>query len=195
MSNEETTDQACEETNGQESVAEEVVVEKFTDEEIIELISSLDEKPATAMEQLRVERDQAREDRLRALAEVSNNQRRAMENERRVEQASRASLIRRILPVLDQFDMAASQDSESVTTEQLVEGFKIAGNELLKILTDQGVERLEPEIGEAFDPMKHEAMLRQESDEVETDHIVMVMQAGYMMGDQVIRPAKVAVAS
>lgn len=195
MSNEETTDQACEETNGQESIAEEVVVEKFSDDDIIELISSLDEKPAMAMEQLRVERDQAREDRLRALAEVSNNQRRAMENERRVEQASRASLIRRILPVLDQFDMAASQDSGSVTTEQLVEGFKIAGNELLKILTDQGVERLEPEIGEPFDPMKHEAMLRQESDEVETDHIVMVMQAGYMMGDQVIRPAKVSVAS
>ena len=31
-----------------------------------------------------------------------------------------------------------------------------------------------------FDPMKHEAMLRQESDEIDTDHIVMVMQAGYM---------------
>ena len=50
MSNEEITDQACEETNGQESVVEEVVVEKFTDEDIIELISSLEEKPATAME-------------------------------------------------------------------------------------------------------------------------------------------------
>ncbi|MBG84420.1 MAG: nucleotide exchange factor GrpE [Phycisphaerae bacterium] len=195
MSNEETTDQAFEETNGQESVAEEVVVEKFSDEDILEMISSLDENSAAAMEQLRVERDQAREDRLRALAEVSNNQRRAMENERRVEQASRASLIRRILPVLDQFDMAASQDPDSVTTDQLVEGFQIAGNELLKILTDQGVERLSPEIGDVFDPMKHEAMLRQESDEVETDHIVMVMQAGYTIGDQVIRPAKVAVAS
>lgn len=195
MSNEEITNPAFEETNGQESVGEEVVVENLSDEDITELISSLDEKVAMAMEQLRVERDQSREDRLRALAEVSNNQRRATENERRVEQASRVSIIRRILPVLDQFDMAASQDPDSVTTEQLVEGFQIAGNELLKIFTDQGVERIEPVIGDVFDPMKHEAMLRQESEDVETDHIVMIMQAGYMMADQVIRPAKVAVAS
>ncbi len=195
MSNEEITNPAFEETNGQESVGEEVVVENLSDEDITELISSLDEKVAMAMEQLRVERDQSREDRLRALAEVSNNQRRATENERRVEQASRVSIIRRILPVLDQFDMAASQDPDSVTTEQLVEGFQIAGNELLKIFTDQGVERIEPVIGDVFDPMKHEAMLRQESEDVETDHIVMIMQAGYMMADQVIRPAKGAVAS
>ena len=158
-------------------------------------MESMDDASVMAMEQMMVERDQAREDRLRALAEVSNNQRRAIENERRVEQSSRTSLIRHILPVLDQFDMAASQDPDAVTTDQLVEGFKIAGNELLKILTDQGVERIEPEIGDVFDPMKHEAMLRQQSDSVEADHIVMIMQAGYVMGDQVIRPAKVAVAS
>ncbi|MDG2094488.1 MAG: nucleotide exchange factor GrpE [Phycisphaerales bacterium] len=193
MSNEQTTNESGDDVNGQESVVEEVVLKKFSDEDITEVISSSDETSAAVMEQLRIEREQAREDRLRALAEVSNNQRRASENERRVELASRVSLIRRILPVLDQFDMAASQDS--ITTEQLVEGFKIAGNELLKILTDQGVVRLEPAIGDVFDPMKHEAMLRQESDEIEADHIVMIMQAGYMIGDQVIRPAKVAVAS
>ena len=193
MSNEQTTNEPGDDVNGQESVAEEVVLKKFSDDDITEVISSSDDTSAAVMEQLRIEREQAREDRLRALAEVSNNQRRASENERRVELASRVSLIRRILPVLDQFDMAASQDS--ITTEQLVEGFRIAGNELLKILTDQGVVRLEPAIGDVFDPMKHEAMLRQESDEIETDHIVMIMQAGYMIGDQVIRPAKVAVAS
>ena len=195
MSNENTTNEPSEDIKGQEPVAEEATLKVFSDEDINDLIASADENSAAAMEQLRIEREQAREDRLRALAEVSNNQRRASENERRVEQASRTSLIRRILPVLDQFDMAASQDPESVTTEQLVEGFQIAGNELLKILTDQGVERVEPAIGDVFDPMKHEAMLRQESEEIDTDHIVMVMQAGYMMGDQVIRPAKVAVAS
>ena len=193
MSNEQTTNEPGDDVNGQESVAEEVVLKKFSDDDITEVISSSDDTSAAVMEQLRIEREQAREDRLRALAEVSNNQRRASENERRVELASRVSLIRRILPVLDQFDMAASQDS--ITTEQLVEGFRIAGNELLKILTDQGVVRLEPAIGDVFDPMKHEAMLRQESDEIEADHIVMIMQAGYMIGDQVIRPAKVAVAS
>ena len=107
MSNENPTNEQTEDINGQESVAEEVTLKVLTDEDIDELIASADEKSAAAMEQLRIEREQAREDRLRALAEVSNNQRRASENERRVEQASRTSLIRRILPVLDQFDMAA----------------------------------------------------------------------------------------
>ena len=162
---------------------------------LIELADTTEGQLGQALRQLFEElADAAREDRLRALAEVSNNQRRAAENERRVELASRARVYRGVIPVLDQMEMALDQDLETVSPQQLAEGVRIARDELAKVMAEQGVERIEPAIGEVFDPVRHEAMLRQEAEGVESNHIVMVMQSGYRMGEQVLRPAKVAVA-
>ncbi|MCH2132669.1 MAG: nucleotide exchange factor GrpE [Phycisphaerales bacterium] len=166
----------------------------LADDVLIELAEDADGRVGDALRQVLVERDQAREDRLRALAEVRNNQRRAVENERRIERASRAGAYRGVLPVLDQLDMALSQELETISIDQLAEGVRIARDEMAKTLADQGVDRIYPEVGSPFDPVRHEAMLRQEAEGIESDHIVMVMQPGYAMGDQVLRPAKVAVA-
>ena len=92
-------------------------------------------------------------------------------------------------------DMALDQDLEAISVRQLADGVRIARDELSKILSDQGVSRIDPVVGEAFDPVRHEAMLRQEADDIESDHIVMVMQPGYAMGERVLRPAKVTVAT
>ena len=168
--------------------------EPLTEEMLIELADTTEGQLGQALRQLFEELAAAREDRLRALAEVSNNQRRAAENERRVEQASRARVYRGVIPVLDQMEMALDQDLETVSPQQLADGVRIARDELAKVMAEQGVERIEPAIGEVFDPVRHEAMLRQEADGVESNHIVMIMQSGYRMGEQVLRPAKVAVA-
>ena len=150
----------------------------MSDESIAELADTVEGEIGEAFRQVLVERDRAREDRLRALAEVSNNQRRAVENERRIELGSRAAIMRRILPVLDQVDMALAQDFETVSTDQLAEGIRIAGDELVKMLTEHGVERIDPEPGEVFDPIRHEAILRQAADGVDSNHIVQIMQPG-----------------
>ena len=168
--------------------------EPLTDEVLIELAETTEGDLGQALRQLIEERAVAREDRLRALAEVSNNQRRAAVNERRVEQASRARVYRGVIPVVDQMEMALDQDLEAVSPQQLADGVRIARDELAKVMAEQGVERIEPAIGDVFDPVRHEAMLRQEAEGVESNHIVMIMQSGYMMGEQVLRPAKVAIA-
>ena len=63
-----------------------------------------------------------------------------------------ANAFRVMLPVLDQLQMAAQQDVESVTGEQILEGVRIAGGRLLKILCDHGVSVIEPEPGDEFEP-------------------------------------------
>jgi len=132
--------------------------------------------------------------RLRALADLANNQRRASENEVRVSRAAVAGAIRSLLTVSDQIDMALGQDLEGMTAEQFAHGVQLASDEFTKVLGDLGVERIEPEVGDEFDPQRHEAMLQQPADGIESGHISLLMQPGFATEHSVLRPAKVAVA-
>ncbi|MCH2139490.1 MAG: nucleotide exchange factor GrpE [Phycisphaerales bacterium] len=136
----------------------------------------------------------ARDDRLRALAELSNNQRRAVENEVRVSRAAVAGALRSLLTVSDQLDLALGQDVSAISAEQLAEGVQLAREEFMRVLAELGVERIDPEIGEEFDPQRHEAMLQQPADGIAPGHITMVMQPGFATEHHVLRAAKVAVA-
>ncbi|MCH6551253.1 MAG: nucleotide exchange factor GrpE [Planctomycetes bacterium] len=106
-----------------------------------------------------------------------------------------AQVIRSVLGVLDHFDLALNQDHTRIDVEQLVGGVRIVRDELLKALQTHGVERVEPAVGDEFDPNRHEAMMRQPSDDAAPNTIVSVLSPGYTMGDLVLRPAKVAVAA
>ncbi len=147
------------------------------------------------LEQVMLERDDALAARQRALADLVNFQRRAEANEHRAVQTGAARVVRSILAVLDHFDLALDQDPEQLSVEQLIGGVRIVHDDLLKALQSQGVERIEPLIGDEFDPNRHEAVMRQPSDEAAPNTIVSVLSPGYTMGDLVLRPAKVAVAA
>lgn len=142
-------------------------------------------------DQLRAELDAAQEARLRALADFKNFQRRSIENEGRAHRSGIAGVVRAILPALEQFAMAI----EHAEDDAVVEGFVMARDELLRGLAELGVVAIAPEPGEPFDPTLHEAMLRQPSDEIEENHVVSVLQGGWRLEDQVIQPAKIAVAA
>ena len=81
------------------------------------------------------------------------------------------------------------------TTLVLISGKIGPANVLLKALQGQGVARIEPLFGDEFDPNRHEAIMRQPSDEAAPNTIVSVLSPGYTLGDLVLRPAKVAVAA
>lgn len=155
----------------------------------------LSEEAAEFVREIEQERDDAIEARKRALADFQNFQRRASENERRALEEGTTRVVRSILPVLDHFDLALSQGKEPMTVDQLVGGVKMVRDELDKTLQSHGVQRIAPDAGDEFDPQRHEAMMHEPSDEHETGRIVQVYQTGYAMGDRVLRPAKVAVAS
>jgi molecular chaperone GrpE len=109
-----------------------------------------------------------------------------------VRERATEDLIERLLGVRDDFDRALEADEKDDTgTEDLREGVEMIRDKLDGILCDEGVERVETE---EFDPEKHQAMMRVESEEHDGGEIVDVYEPGYRMADRVVRPAKVTVA-
>jgi molecular chaperone GrpE len=74
----------------------------------------------------------------------------------------------------------------------LIEGVELTERELMKVLEKHGVKKFSPE-GEKFDPNMHEAMYEVPTQDLPAGHVAQVMQAGYMLGERVLRPAMVGV--
>ena len=162
-----------------------------TSEEHVETNEEQVEEPISELGQLKLDVEEATEAKLRALADFKNFQRRSVENETRATNSGKAQVVRSILPAIEQMNMAIEHASD----DAIAQGFRMALESLLQGLAECGVASIEPEVGDVFDPQLHEALLRQESEDVETDHIVMVMQSGFQLGDIVVSPAKVAVSA
>jgi molecular chaperone GrpE len=136
---------------------------------------------------------------LRTLAEMENLRRRT---EREVADARAyaiSSFARDILAVADNMDRALQAlDSElrekaDAAVKGLLDGVELTERELHKALEKHGVRRFEP-AGQRFDPNVHQAMYEVPDPSVPSGQVVQVIQAGYMIGDRVLRPAMVAVA-
>ena len=178
----------------QDETSEDAEPARLTPDEIEEVIEDGDELTRRCVEQLLEDCNAAAESRQRALADFKNFQRRATEQEQRMHLIVSAGVLRSVLPVLDQLDMALQQDPDQVGSDQILSGLQIVRDELDKVLGEQGVDRIEPVPGDEFDPTRHEAMLKQEADGVESGRITSLLQVGYQKSDQVLRAAKVAVA-
>jgi molecular chaperone GrpE len=136
---------------------------------------------------------------LRTLAEMENLRKRT---EREVADARLygiASFAREVLAVADNMHRALEaigpdlREHADPKMKGLIEGVELTERELLKALEKQGVRKFSP-AGEKFDPNVHQAMFELESTDVPPGHVAQVMQAGYMIGERVLRPAMVAVA-
>ena len=75
---------------------------------------------------------------------------------------------------------------------ELTGGFKAVADSLVRSLDRMGVTRF-GELGDAFDPSIHEALMHQVSDDVEGPTATAILQPGYRLGDRILRPARVAV--
>jgi molecular chaperone GrpE len=129
----------------------------------------------------------------RALADYQNSQRRALENERRAHDSGAAGVVERLVPVLDHMRLALDVEPAKVTAESMLAGVQAILNEFSKVLASHGVEVIDPRENEAFDPMRHQAVMQAAKDGVAPGRIVQSFQIGYAMGDRIIRPAKVSV--
>jgi|688.fasta_scaffold229660_2 molecular chaperone GrpE len=137
---------------------------------------------------------QAKGDALRAIADFQNLQRRTAEQEPRVRLGAAGGVVRQVIPVLDHFDLALAQDPSRMTVAAAVDGLRIVRGELIKALERSGVELIQPKPGEAFDPHRAEAIMQAPAQGVGPGCVSMLLQPGYLLGDTVLRPAKVAVA-
>lgn len=146
------------------------------------------------MAELRARLDDAVAARQRALADFANYQRRADESAGRARVDTTAAVLRSLIPVLDQFDLALSHHATRASADQLARGMKLVRAELAKALEAHGLSEIPVAVGDELDPHRHEAIMRRPAEGVEPNHVSAVLHKGYMLGEQVLRPAKVAVA-
>jgi len=135
---------------------------------------------------------------LRTLAEMENLRKRT---EREVADArvyGVAGFARDVLAVADNMHRALGtvgpeeREQADPKIKALIEGVELTERELMKVLEKYGVTKFSPE-GEKFDPNVHQAMYEVQSADLPPGHVGQVMQAGYMLGDRVLRPAMVGV--
>ena len=147
------------------------------------------------VQKLRAERDDLYERYARALADAKNTQKRIQaEADQRVQYANQ-SLIKTLLPVIDNFERALAVDPDKVDAKSILKGMQIVHDQWLSVLKGQQVEEIAPTPGTQFDPTKHEALMQQDAPQYagKGQTVVQLLQKGYALGERVLRPAQVAV--
>lgn len=132
-----------------------------------------------------------KEDRLiRLAAEFENYKKRTSREWDLLKNQANAGLLTEVLGVLDDLDRAFEHSGDSI--EHFRDGISLIHSSLLDMLKRNGLNEIES-AGMPFDPQYHEAVAEMHSENVEAGFVAEVILKGYMLNDQVIRPAKVVV--
>lgn len=135
---------------------------------------------------------------LRTLAEMENLRKRTEREVLDARMYGIAGFARDVLAVADNMHRALAaigpelREAADAKVKALIEGVELTERELLKSLEKNGVKKFSPE-GEKFDPNVHQAMYEVATSDLPPGQVAQVIQAGYMIGDRVLRPAMVAV--
>ena len=146
------------------------------------------------VEELRRQLDEKQDRLLRALADTENIRRRSQRERDDYVRYATESLLRDLVPVLDNFDRAIAAARSAGNAPALVEGVELIHRELLRVLERAGVKRYSA-VGEPFDPTRHEAISRIVSTTAAPDTVIAETAPGYLLHDRVLRAALVAVAA
>jgi molecular chaperone GrpE len=154
-------------------------------------------KPQAVVEdsqKLRQELAAAKDRELRVHAELDNDRKRAareLDDHRRY---ANLSLLRDLLPVLDNVDRAIEAADKNADAAALLEGFKMVSQQLGEVLKRHHCTPIEA-LHAPFDPNVHHAVMQQPSEEHPANTVLMVTQNGYQLHDRVVRPAQVIVST
>jgi molecular chaperone GrpE len=159
------------------------------------------ENPALTPEQLAelqnraAKADENWERLLRTTADFDNFKKRAAREKIEAAQYATFSLLQKVLPVLDNFEMAlaAAQNAKGEKLESLQSGVAMIQQQLKNVLVETGLEEIDA-AGQPFDPNFHEAVSQQESADVADGHVLQQLRKGYKFKERLLRPATVVVA-
>lgn len=150
------------------------------------------------------ERDQLKDQLLRALAETENMRRRTERETQSARKYGHTSFARDLVGAIDNLARAieatgsfTKDDDEAVpqmdeATQSLIKGIELSWTEILSVIEKHGIKQVNP-VGEKFDYNLHQAMFEMPTDEVEPGMVVEVVQHGYVLHDRLLRPAMVGV--
>ncbi len=159
----------------------EVLEEEIQEEEIQEETEEVSEENK--------EIEKVKDSYLRLQADFTNYRNRQEKEKEDIYKYASEKLVTKLLSVIDNLDRALNEVEEK---DAFTEGIELVREEFLNILKQEGLEEIKSD-GELFDANKHHAVFMEESDEVESGHIIETFQKGYMLNGKVIRPAMVKV--
>jgi molecular chaperone GrpE len=142
---------------------------------------------------LREEAAGYREDLQRLKAEFDNYRKRIVKEQTGLVERAAGSLVLRLLPVLDNFELAVAAAEESRDFERMLKGIEMVFGELKEVLASEGLAAI-PAKGKPFDPNYHEAALETGGDEEGEPYVAEELRSGYTFKGRVLRPSMVKVA-
>jgi molecular chaperone GrpE len=161
--------------------ADETPLEKMTKSELLERINELQQ-----------ETEKNHDLYLRSEAEIENIKKRNQKDKEEWVKYANESLVKEILPVMDNLEMAISHSQNENSVQALREGVELTLKGLRDALGKSGLEEVKAE-GEPFDPNYHHAVSEQGDESVEAGVILQELQRGYTLNKRLIRPAMVIV--
>lgn len=156
----------------------------------------LPDDPAELKKLLLQERDKAAEyldNWRRAAADFSNYKKRIEKDNAEFTKFANATLITRLLPILDDFERAFQTVPDNLRALTWVDGIFLIARKMAAILEAEGLKPIEA-LNQPFDPRFHEAVIHEETDQHEDGIVMTELQKGYKLNERVIRPTLVKVA-
>jgi molecular chaperone GrpE len=146
------------------------------------------------LKQARSEMEQWQDRCLRTAAELSNYRKRIEREREQQALRLRGEVLRQLLPIADDFDLALENVPPDFEVLPWVQGLLLIADKIRALLSQSGVEAI-PTVGEPFDPVYHDALMQENSDEYPEGIVSGEIRKGYTIGDQVLRPSLVRVSS
>jgi molecular chaperone GrpE len=130
---------------------------------------------------------------LRALADFENARKRIRQQSEESVRLQREAILRDLLPIIDNLERALAAARSGVDTKTIVDGVEMTVRALIDFLRAQGVTPVQS-VGQPFDPNRHEAVDHVASQAHPPNTVVNEFHRGYLIGERVLRPARVSVA-
>ena len=150
------------------------------------------EKLEKQIESLTQEKGELFEKLQRVSAEFVNFERRSVKQIADSVEYEKKSIIKSLLPSLDNFEHALAAAANAESVDKVIEGVQLTFDHMLDAIKAHGVERIIA-AGQQFDPSLHEALMQRAEEDKDDNVVLEEFQSGYTINGQVIRPCKVIV--
>jgi len=179
---------------GNNEAAADATAEAKADEAAKDAKSEEQAPTESAEDVLKAELAAANDRTLRLMAEFDNFRRRSAKEQLDLIETANGKLLEKLSEVQDNFERAFAAENKAKDLEAFEKGMQMIYNQFSKVLTDAGLEQIDP-TGKEFDPNMHEALMQQSSETIPEGHVVTVFQKGYKLKNKILKTAKVIVSS
>jgi len=185
-------------SSDQETVGEKIEIEQAdaqaeTTEAPEQQNNEAEQELAAELEQAQAKIKEYWDQVVRLNAEIENNRKRAQRDIENAHKYAVKGFVESLLPVCDSMELGLDATAaENANLDSIKQGMNMTLDMFISTLQKNGITQINP-AGEKFNPEQHQAMTLQESDEVEPNTVIAVMQKGYLLNDRLIRPAMVVV--